>query len=93
MEDDERLTVRSVLEARISENHDDSDARLQLSDHFIRKTDWPPAFAQLLEVIRRDPANREAAYARLTHAFTLAAARQPAIVAEWKGKLEALRRG
>jgi len=87
MDDDSRLPLRSALEARIAENHDDMQARLELAEHFIRKRDWDPAFAQILEVVRRDRGYRETARRRIEQVLSLAAD-QPSVVAEWRAKLD-----
>ncbi len=86
MDHDSRLPLRSALEARIAADHDDMRARLELAEHFIRKRDWDPAFAQMLEVVRRDRGHRKAALERIEQTFALAGD-APQVVAEWRAKL------
>ena len=43
-----------MLLARIQNNPADLDARLELARHYARLQDFEPAFAQLLEIVRRD---------------------------------------
>jgi putative thioredoxin len=78
------------LVTRIAENGDDLAARLELAQHYIDQKAWPPAFEQLLEIVRRDRAfGEDIGRKTMIETFDKASA-QPQLVAEWRRRLSSV---
>ena len=85
-----RVPPPPALLERISSNEGDLQARLELARHFIAQKDWEPAFAQLLEIVRRDRSfGDDVGRKTMIEAFDKASA-QPQLVSEWRRKLSSV---
>ena len=80
----QELPALAELEATLAANPDDLPARLALGERLIAEQRFEPAFAALLEVVRRDRgALRSSAHKRMVVAFELAW-EQPDLVSTYR---------
>ena len=84
------LPAPETLMERIANDADDLQARLDLADLHIARSEYEPALAQLLEIVQRDRAFREdVGRVKMLEVFEMAAAR-PELVDEYRGRLSAI---
>ena len=84
-----RLPPSPALEERIAKNPADLQARLELAQHCIAHKAWEPAFAQLLEIVKRDRAfGDDVGRKTMVQVFELAQT-QPQLVSHWRRQLGA----
>ena len=83
------LPPADSLLARVEQDEDDLEARLDLAELYIAKRDFDGALAQLLEVVRRDRRFRnDIGRLKMLQVFEMAAD-QPDLVAEYRKRLSA----
>jgi len=84
------LPAPETLMERIANDANDLQARLDLADLHIARSEYEPALAQLLEIVQRDRAFREdVGRVKMLEVFEMAAAR-PELVDEYRGRLSAI---
>jgi putative thioredoxin len=84
-----RPPAPKALLARVAASPQDLQARLELAEYYLEYKEWAQAFAELLEIVRRDRAfGDDIGRKRMVQAFDLASA-QPQLVTEWRRKLGA----
>ena len=84
------LPAPETLMERIANDANDLQARLDLADLHIARSEYEPALAQLLEIVQRDRAFREdVGRVKMLEVFEMAAAR-PELVDEYRERLSAI---
>jgi putative thioredoxin len=79
-----------TLARRIELDANDLQARLDLAELHIARSEFEPAFGQLLEIVQRDRAFKaDVGRVKMLELFEIAAAR-PELVDEYRGKLSAI---
>jgi putative thioredoxin len=87
MQANRKLPPLPEVEARISANPKDLNARLELAQHCIAHKAWEPAFEQLIAIVATDRAfEDDIGRKTMIDVFKLAEA-QPALVSAWRRKL------
>jgi putative thioredoxin len=81
------LPPPQVLEARITRDGGDLQARLDLADVHVARCEFGPALGQLLEIVRRDRTfGEDIGRIRMLEVFEMAAD-EPGLVAEYRSRL------